>query len=48
MSDTINTAIIRTEYRQSITFVSVPSVDTCKELRRYGYDLLRVPLACAF
>lgn len=36
-----NAAIIRKEYRESITFAGIPTPETCKQLRKYGFDFDR-------
>ena len=40
-NETENPAIIRTEYRQSVAFAGIPSAETCKLLRSYGFDFDR-------
>lgn len=34
-------AIIRKEFRENITFAGVPSQETCKQLRKYGFEFDR-------
>ncbi len=36
-----NPAIYRKEYREQIVFTSTPSPETCKPLRKYGFDFDR-------
>ena len=31
-------AIVRREYRENITFAGIPTAETCRELRRHGFD----------
>lgn len=41
MTQIANPAIVCKEYRESITFAAVPSAETCKQLRKYGFDFDR-------
>lgn len=40
-NESTNTAIVRKEHRHIITFADMPQPETCKQLRKYGYDFDR-------